>query len=310
MTGTQLFIVVVILLAALCATLFVVRERLQGMRQDAHRRSIIRNLLDVAQGQNEIFDICVQHNDTTSKTLSGMLTGIFDNRLEMEVLSFVSRELVGSSVDVYFRALMEEGLAFYKFHSVIQRVESVNVKHLVTLAFPKDIDAGQKRHFIRVKPPKDTIRVIGVWELDEAKPIPRTTGDIGKPLLHYKQGMETETVQVADISATGMALRFPTDSLEVRPVDLDKGSQLLCLIIYHAGKDDHVVTFWCTCNVINTRMQQEPTPALTLGTEFTNWAVLEPGKAEINWFQSKQASGVSPITQWVMQMDIKQSKFF
>ena len=310
MTGTQLFIVVVILLAALCATLVLIRERVQGLRHEAHRRDIIRNLLDVAQSQNEIFDVCLLDKGAIHKSISGMLASIQDSTLEVEVLSFVSRELINTQVEVYFRALQEEGPSFYKFRSTIQRVEGSNVKFRITLSFPKDIDAGQKRHFIRVKPPKDQIRVIGVWEIDAAKPIPRSTGEIGKPLLHYKQGMETETVQVADISATGMALRFSMESLEIRPVDLDKGSQLLCLIIYHTDKDDQVVTFWCTCTVINTRVQEEPTPSLTLGTEFTNWAILEPGKAEINWFQSKQASGVSPITQWVMQMDIKQRKFF
>ena len=176
------------------------------------------------------------------------------------------------------------------------------------LSMPKEIDAGQKRHFIRVKPPKDLVRVIGVWEMDPAKPIPRNTCEIGRPLLHYKAGMENELVQVADISATGMALRFPAESLDDKPVDLDKGSQLLCLIIYQVNKEDRVVTFWCTCDVLNVRMQKEPIPALVLGTEFSNWAVLEQGKSEINWFHSTPKSGVSPITQWVMQMDIQQRK--
>ena len=35
---------------------------------------------------------------------------------------------------------------------------------------------------------------------------------------------------------------------------------------------------------------------------------LEQGKADINWFHSTPKSGVSPITQWVMQMDIQQRK--
>ena len=74
------------------------------------------------------------------------------------------------------------------------------------------------------------------------------------------------------------------------------------------SKEDRVVTFWCTCDVLNIRMQKEPTPALVLGTEFSNWAVLEQGKADINWFHSTPKSGVSPITQWVMQMDIQQRK--
>jgi hypothetical protein len=47
---------------------------------------------------------------------------------------------------------------------------------------------------------------------------------------------------------------------------------------------------------------------MILGTEFSNWAVLEQGKSDINWFHSTPKSGVSPITQWVMQIDIQQRK--
>ena len=307
MTGTELFIVVVFLIVALSVTLVVVKGRLQSIRHEAKRAEMIRHMLETAQGQNEIFDLNAEERHS-HKGLAGTLTKILGSQLELEILSYVSRELEGTSVEVFFRTMLPEGPAFFKFQSTVQQVKGSYEKTYIMLAMPKEIDAGQKRHFIRVKPPKDLVRVIGVWEMDPAKPIPRNTCEIGRPLLHYKAGMENELVQVADISATGMALRFPAESLDDKPVDLDKGSQLLCLIIYQVNKEDRVVTFWCTCDVLNVRMQKEPIPALVLGTEFSNWAVLEQGKSEINWFHSTPKSGVSPITQWVMQMDIQQRK--
>ena len=307
MTGTELLIVVVLLLVALSVTLVVVKGRLQSIRHEAKRADMIRRMLETAQEQNEIFDLNVEERHS-HKGLAGTLTKILSTQLELEILSYVSRELEGTSAEVYFRTMLPEGPAFFKFHSTVQHVTGGYDKSYLLLSMPKEIDAGQKRHFIRVKPPKDLVRVIGVWEMDPTKPIPRNTCEIGRPLLHYKAGMENELVQVADISATGMALRFPAESIEDKPVDLDKGSQLLCLIIYQVNKEDRVVTFWCTCDVLNIRMQKEPVPALILGTEFSNWAVLEQGKCEINWFHSTPKSGVSPITQWVMQMDIQQRK--
>ena len=307
MTGTELFIVVVFLIVALSVTLVVVKGRLQSIRHEAKRAEMIRHMLETAQEQNEIFDLNAEERHS-HKGLAGTLTKILGSHLELEILSYVSRELEGTPVEVFFRAMLPEGPAFFKFQSTVQQVKGSYEKSYIMLAMPKEIDAGQKRHFIRVKPPKDLVRVIGVWEMDPAKPIPRNTCEIGRPLLHYKAGMENELVQVADISATGMALRFPAESLDDKPVDLDKGSQLLCLIIYQVNKEDRVVTFWCTCDVLNVRMQKEPIPALVLGTEFSNWAVLEQGKSEINWFHSTPKSGVSPITQWVMQMDIQQRK--
>ena len=307
MTGTELFIVVVFLIVALSVTLVVVKGRLQSIRHEAKRAEMIRHMLETAQEQNEIFDLNAEERHS-HKGLAGTLTKILGSQLELEILSYVSRELEGTPVEVFFRAMLPEGPAFFKFQSTVQQVKGSYEKSYIMLAMPKEIDAGQKRHFIRVKPPKDLVRVIGVWEMDPAKPIPRNTCEIGRPLLHYKAGMENELVQVADISATGMALRFPAESLDDKPVDLDKGSQLLCLIIYQVNKEDRIVTFWCTCDVLNVRMQKEPVPALVLGTEFSNWAVLEQGKSEINWFHSTPKSGVSPITQWVMQMDIQQRK--
>ena len=307
MTGTELLIVVVFLIVALSVTLVVVKGRLQSIRHEAKRAEMIRHMLETAQEQNEIFDLNAEERHS-HKGLAGTLTKILGSQLELEILSYVSRELEGTPVEVFFRAMLPEGPAFFKFQSTVQQVKGSYEKSYIMLAMPKEIDAGQKRHFIRVKPPKDLVRVIGVWEMDPAKPIPRNTCEIGRPLLHYKAGMENELVQVADISATGMALRFPAESLDDKPVDLDKGSQLLCLIIYQVNKEDRVVTFWCTCDVLNVRMQKEPIPALVLGTEFSNWAVLEQGKSEINWFHSTPKSGVSPITQWVMQMDIQQRK--
>ena len=307
MTGTELFIVVVFLIVALSVTLVVVKGRLQSIRHEAKRAEMIRHMLETAQEQNEIFDLNAEERHS-HKGLAGTLTKILGSQLELEILSYVSRELEGTPVEVFFRAMLPEGPAFFKFQSTVQQVKGSYEKSYIMLAMPKEIDAGQKRHFIRVKPPKDLVRVIGVWEMDPAKPIPRNTCEIGRPLLHYKAGMENELVQVADISATGMALRFPAESLDDKPVDLDKGSQLLCLIIYQVNKEDRIVTFWCTCDVLNVRMQKEPVPALVLGTEFSNWAVLEQGKSEISWFHSTPKSGVSPITQWVMQMDIQQRK--
>ena len=308
MTGTQLLIVVGILIAALCVTLVNVKGRLHSMRQATKRAGIIRRLLETAQGQNEIFDLNAEGKHGTSRGMAGTLTRILSSQLELEVLSYISRELEGASVEVYFRATMPEGASFFKFMSTVQHVKGNYEKTRLLISMPRDIDTGQKRHFIRVKPPKEQVRVIGLWELSPTKPMPRNTSEIGKPLLHYKAGMEAEPLQVADISATGMGLSFPAESVNEKPIDLDKGSQLLCLLIYQVSKEERMVTFWCTCDVLNVRMLKDPTPTMILGTEFSNWAILEPGKSDINWFHSTPKSGVSPITQWVMQMDIQQRK--
>lgn len=308
MTGKLLLLVCIAVLVVLCITAIIAQTYIQRQRQMAQRKAIIRQMLETAQEQNEIFDIKILDETASHKGLAALLQNISPTSLGMEVLNFVSTALVGVTVEVYFRATLPEGPAFYKFRGTIQSVESSRKKSLLRITSPEDLAEGQKRVFIRIKPPKDKVSVIGVWQMDRSKPIPRNTSEIDRPLLHYKRGMEKEPVHLENISATGMALSFTMEDLDIMPVDLDKGSQLLCLIIYHAGKDEKVVTFWCTCKVLHARVHEEPSPTLVLGMEFTNWAVLEQGKSDIHWFHSTPSHGVSPITQWVIQMDIEQRK--
>ncbi|WP_241160225.1 hypothetical protein [Desulfovibrio sp. ZJ369] len=65
-----------------------------------------------------------------------------------------------------------------------------------------------------------------------------------------------------------------------KPVDLDTGSRLLCLLICAMDKNEKLITFWCTCEVVTARIQEGPPPA----------------------------RGVGPGTQWVMRMDLEQRK--
>lgn len=309
MTMTEEYILIFMaLFVALCIILVFLRAKLQHARQEAQRKAVIRRMLEKAQEQNEMFDMKMLDEEAGQKGLSGMLLKSAEDGLHLEVLAYVAKEWTDTPVDVYFRVTLPEGAVFYKFRSSVRSVNPERKKSRLVLTPPQDLEVGQKRNFIRVKPRKDSVRVIGVWAIDPAKPIPKTTAEIGRPVLHYKLGMETEPVQVENISATGMALRFFMDSPEDKPVDLDTGSRLLCLVIYAMDKTEKLITFWCTCEVVNTRIQEGSAPALILGVEFTNWAVLEQGKSEIHWFHSSPSRGVGPITQWVMRMDLEQRK--
>lgn len=308
MTGQHLFIFYAILLVAATTTALFIQSRLLRRRQEAKRKAVIAEMLELAQANNEGFDIVPRDKSAPFKNLTAILIHLNKNELELEVLSHISRYLTGTVVDVYFRAALPTGQVSYKFSSAIQNVEAGKNKTRLRLSFPADLDAGQKRNFIRVRPPRAEVRVIGIWKLDPATPIPRDTGEIGRPLIYYKQDMAAAPVQVEDISATGMALRFDLSSLSVLPETLEKDAQLLCLLIYHINREDRVVTFWCTLDVLHARQVEGENPALLLGTIFTNWAVLEQGKSEISWFHSTPARGVSPITQWVMGIDREQKK--
>ena len=112
------------LFVALCFLLVCLNGRLQKIRQEKRRKNVIRQMLQTAQEQNEIFDLKVLDNETNKKGLSATLLQQDAASLDMEVLAYVSKEWTGTPVDVYFRVSLPEGPIFYKFRSAIQTVEA------------------------------------------------------------------------------------------------------------------------------------------------------------------------------------------
>lgn len=307
MTTPNFVILCIAIVLCVLIIALLMRTTLLTRRQEAQKKAIVKHLLELAQQQNELFDFKLD-DPSIKYGLSAVISSISDNELHLEVDSYIAKQWVGTHVDIYFRISMPEGPIFYKFHSTIKAIKAQRKRSSLTLVTPTDLTVGQKRNFIRVKPKKDMVRVIGVWHMDPHNPIPKSTAEIGRPIMHYKLGMESEPVQVENISGSGMALRFFAESADSKPVDLDKGSQLLCLVVYSVDKTDKLITFWCVCEVVNARMMDEGQPAFMIGLEFTNWAVLEQGKSEISWFHSSPTKGVGPITQWVMRIDMEQRK--
>lgn len=306
MTGKELIFVFAALMLALILLLRL-RGNVSRQRQEAKRRAVVGRMLDLAQTQNEIFEINVLDGQA-HKGLAGLLQRISDGQLVLDVFSYAPHGLTGLSAEIYFRATLPEGSTFYKFHTTILNVDPGRSRSLLTVTAPLDLDVGQKRTFIRVQPPSRSIRVLAFWKLGLAQPLPAQTSEIGKPFTYAKRGMKDAPLCIEDISGTGLALRFPMPDPENRPVDLDKGSRILCLVIFEAGREERVITFWCACEVVHTREIKMDKPALILGVRFTNWAILEPGGTEISWFHCSPTHGVLPITQWVMYLDMVQRK--
>lgn len=265
--------------------------------------------LELAQAQFETFNLKLQGSGQARNGLSAMLHEIDKDGLHMAVNDFVPDEWLARPVEVFFRARREEGPVFYVFASTVRQIKSDYEDSRLILAIPESLRVEKKRHFIRVQPPKEDIRVIGVWPIQPGKKLPRTTQDIGAPLTHYKPGMTREQVQIENISASGLALRFSLNSDGKAPLELAKGSQLICLVVYTEDEADNGTTaFWCTGEIMNCRQTDTKPPALVAGLEFTNWAVLEHGTNEIHWAHSSPSRGVRPILRWVEQIDKKQGE--
>ncbi|MGE9986317.1 hypothetical protein [Desulfovibrio sp. SGI.169] len=296
------------IVVALSFVIVWLRALVQRIQSQRHRRNVIRQLLQSVQEQNEIFDLKKSVEGNGKNGLSATLLEQKGASLIMEVLDYVPSEWVGAPVVAHFRDPRPEGPIYYQFHTSVQAVESEHKKSRLSLAAPVDLEVGQKRKFIRVKPHHDAVLGINTWPIDPSKPFPRSMAEAGPPLISYRLGMENAPVQVEDISSTGMALSFQKEYAKKWPVDLIKGSQLLCAIAYLMDpKNEQPGAYWCVCRLLNTR-EPADRPVLILGLEFTYWAMLEKGKSRLHWFRCSPSAGVTHIAQWVMRMGLEQSK--
>lgn len=290
----------------LCGLFYSIKLARKKKAMNAREGHVFR-ILGLAQSQYEMFNIKMNTPGVTRNGLSAMLHAIDQKGLQMTVQDYVTEDWEGKPVEVFFRTRNPEGPVFYVFSSKILKIHPDYENSTLVCQVPENLRVEKKRHFIRVQPQKSDIRVIGVWPMQAGQTLPSATNEIGTPLTHYRPGMPDEPVQVENISASGLALRFPYGENGKPAIELAKGAQLLCLVVYVHEETDKPIAFWCTGEIMNSRIDDGPHKALVLGLEFTNWAVLEKGTSEIHWTHSSPTRGVRPIEQWVGILDKQKS---
>ena len=292
---------------ALCG-LWLLWRVLRARRHASSRRDYIFAMLEMAREQFATFNLRLISDTPGSSGLSAILVDMDDATLHLEVADYVDEAWKGLPVDAYFRVDTEDGPIFFVFRSLFLDILPDFGKPRVAVALPDNLRVEKKRRFVRVRPQEEAVRVIGVWALPEGQTLPHSTAEIGAPLSHATPNMKDKPVQVEDISASGLALRFPGKETEVlRAIGI--GSHVLCLVVYVLDlHSDKTTPFWCTGEVMNERKSQEQPPARILGVEFTNWAILEPGSNEIHWSHSSPSRGIKPILRWVERMDRKRGR--
>lgn len=284
--------IVWIVILALLLGLFLLFKGLSKRNKRASAIKFVAEAIEQAMTQSAPFDIKI----SGQTGLSGKLLSITEKALVLKANRPVSDNWVKTEAEVYFRVLQEQGPLFYVFTTHVVSVEQEAGE--LTLNYPAHLRVEKKRHFNRVRPPLDQIKMIAVWPATPGKRLPRTNSDLGKPPLSWKNGQHELSAQIENIAGSGLALKLDKDRLEFEPA---KGKHIICLIVFASGnRDDDKTIFWCTCEIMNVRQDGG---SISLGLEFINWAIQEPGENEIRWTHNSPWRGVKPILQWVQQLE-------
>lgn len=262
-----------------------------------HFHTIVRSILDEALLSREIFEIEPDAPGIGCRSYRGQLETQEKDKLLFRMLDPIAHSLTNAPAYLLFRAKEQAGQQYFKFCCEIRKVIPDEPFQAVEMSFPVSMEIGHKRSFARIVPPQDKIRLLSLWTITPQQPMPLSLEQVGPPVLAAKRGAASPPLFLADISASGMAIGFPLEKKEAAPpVDLERGSPLFCLLVFEM--DGQPVTFWATCSVNNTRLRENP-PALLVGLEFTNWALLQPGERVLKWFHASPLKGVDPILRWV-----------
>ncbi|MBQ7586352.1 MAG: hypothetical protein IJU40_08910 [Desulfovibrionaceae bacterium] len=272
----------------------------------------IHTILERAQIQNENFDL--QLGDRLNKNnYSSLLIEVNESSLVFNSLVHIPQDLLNNPAEFFFAVRTKGKKEFYKFRVKVLEVKYHKTITTLTVAKPKSLDIGQKRAFFRITPLPNTVKLLAIWLLDLDKPLPKTTSEVGTPLLsctwhRENQAEDINTLSVADISGSGIALHIPYDP-DVSP-RIVKDAQILCLLVYNESfnETEHLVNFCCTGHITNVRGDRNNKYDKIVGMEFTNWAILESSNSNITWFHQAKATGIGPILQWVTRMVIEMRK--
>lgn len=292
-----------VLFLLLCL-IFLLRWQ-KGRKASKRERMFIFNALEEARQQKALMDIKLR-NDTDRTGLSAFLEAIDRGSLVMFVNGFVPDDWNKKLVEVFFRVTRPDGVIFYVFNSNVSKLVSGPKTSAINIAFPTHLRVEKKRHFIRVTPDPADVLMLAIWPVAPGKRLPRARSDMGAPELRWKSGDAEQHIQLENISGGGVALRLQAGTDGFLPFALEKGKQLICLLVYKPEPDTaRPLIFWCSCEISNIRKNGH---AISIGMEFTNWALQEQEEHEIHWIHSSPWQGAKPILKWVEAIDKHQIK--
>lgn len=285
-------------LAALLVCVAAAIRLISRKRATGSQARFVMETLNHAREQGVNFDIKIPAAAGHSG-ISGKLLSMSVDSLKIEVPGPLPDGCKRKEAEVYFRVMQDREPVFFVFESEVLNAQPET--GTLELAAPGHLRVEKKRHFNRIQPPPSDIKMLAVWQAVPGRRLPRENSDLGPPATSWKQGQIARIVQLDNIAGSGLALKFTPEKEGPFPLNLVKGRQLICLLVFTPDKmNPKPVIFWCMGEIMNVRQSGD---SVAVGMEFINWAVQQQGETEIHWTHNSPWRGVKPILQWVQRLE-------
>ncbi|WP_461209510.1 PilZ domain-containing protein [Desulfocurvus sp. DL9XJH121] len=289
--------------------LFKRKRRLpSNMVGDPH---LVSQLLRTAQDQRSKVEFSFSRDDQAAPSLHCSIEDIKKQEMVLDAggAATVHQGWLGRPVSCFFRLMSRTNPGqpqFYSFDSEITGVvKRTDGSALVSVALPSTLTMQQKRVHMRMAPPMRCLLGLALW------PEPMGPGGVpepeikrwGKPLLVYHE-LETTQLSVANLSAGGMRIDLPRESVKDTEREFEVGERYVVLMKLLDPENKTKERIWCLARIQN-RYEDQQTRTLELGLRFLAQGVPAPGETPtMTWRASAQ--GLDKLGNWIQRRHLEQ----
>lgn len=270
----------------------------------------IKALISQALNQYRPFEVQIGvSHDRNRPTLKCIPVEMDKDSLTLEAVGLkkLSEHWLNRDIVVFFRIAAKGEFSYHTFSSKIMKISApkADVCH-IKFPLPEVIDNRQQRAFLRIKPPLHLVFGDAVWYGD-TMPSSEGINDLTewpRPVLYSIPDI-TQQFEILDLSAGGMRLIFPHETVKKMDLKLTTLDRFIVMMDLYDPEDMERIRFWIKCR--SQRISVEPpTHDVHLGAKFLAWG--KPRKPEnsknpgaIEWFRISTTQEVAPVSNWIMR---------
>ncbi len=295
------------ILGGLCVR--IAKRYFATYRHGQRQKHIVREVFASAMSEKSLFRIEILQEGNKAFYAEGYCLAIQKKAMTLECTKISNIKHTQDMPCFAFLETYYNGKqAFFHFASHILSVDKGREQARMFLALPTHLELGQKRNFLRCKPPQDAIMAMGIWVLADGEDLPTHKGKIKDPLFMYRRH-KTNSMNLNNISAGGVLISIVEHTMGEVFDQLSDGTNVLFLLGLGITKGNKKpLALWLSCRVTSLRHVEEDELWL-LGMRFDSWASFDNAIPEIQWFSTSRGKSIPQVATWVMQEHLEQTKF-
>lgn len=272
---------------------------------------LVNELLQTACDQRHKVEFSFSRDEQISRPLHCSIETVGDGNVVLNAGDFIQAHQgwIARPVTCYFRVSSQGGggtVQFYNFESEVAGItKRPDGSTLLTLPIPERVLLQQKRIHLRMEPPLEYMLGIALWpELhDQSGQRELRLKHWGKPtLVHH--AAETGQMHVANISAGGLRIDVPRQTLKETELDFHLGQRFYILTELFDPDMKRKQRLWFIGRVQN-RYEDFNTKNLEVGLKFLEIGeIADPETMEIAW-SKVGGHGIDKLGNWIQRRHLE-----